>query len=63
MIMSVGNQPDYLFEVAPLLFAFGLIGLYRKLQPAGGQIGRLGGLFAYLSLVLSFANSCLIQEA
>lgn len=56
LIMSVGDQPEYLFEVAPMLFAFGLIGLHRVLQGTGGQIGRVGGWFAYLSLVLSFAK-------
>lgn len=56
LVMSVGDQPVYLFEVAPMLFAFGLIGLHRGLQGTGGQIGRVGGLSAYLSLAPSFAN-------
>lgn len=52
-ILATGDQPPLLFEVAPLLFAIGLVGLRLLLGARPGRTGDVGGWVAVAALILS----------
>ena len=56
-ILLVGYQPPLIFEVAPLLFALGLVGLYSHLSPHAGPLGTSGMVVAGLAFVARLAAS------
>ncbi len=56
-IILTGDQPEYIFELAPAFFAVGLVGLYALLQGRGGTPGRAGGLLALAGLGLAVPNT------
>ena len=56
-ILLVGYQPPLIFEVAPLLFAPGLVGLYNHLSPHAGLLATGGIAVAGLAVVARLAAS------
>lgn len=48
-ILVTGVQPPLLFEVAPVLFALGLIGLHARFRRGGGLSGMIGLVLACVS--------------
>jgi hypothetical protein len=58
-ILLTGDQPDYIFELAPLFFALGLLALYDRLEGDGGKAARLGGALAWSGLALVLASVAL----
>jgi hypothetical protein len=52
-ILATGEQPPLLFEFAPMLFGFGLLGLRLRLTPSRSWLTRTGGWFAAVALILS----------
>lgn len=55
VIILTDDQPPYLFEIAPLLFAIGLVGLYVQLLPSAGWVGRAGVVGTGLGFVSQIA--------
>jgi hypothetical protein len=55
VVMLGSPEPD-LFVVAQLFFAIGLLGLHARLGDSGGSPGRIGGVLAYVAVVLSAIN-------
>lgn len=60
-IMLANIQPPYLFEVAPLLIACGLVALYARLSPNVGWLGKTGAIMAGVAFVSQV--SALIYES
>jgi hypothetical protein len=56
-ILLTGEQPDYIFEAAPLFFAFGLVGLHAGLQERGGRPGLVGGALAWAGVGLALLSA------
>jgi hypothetical protein len=58
-VLLTGDQPDYIFELAPLFFSLGLLALYARLEGGGGEAARLGGALAWSGLALMLASAAL----
>jgi hypothetical protein len=58
-ILLTGDQPEYVFELAPLFFALGLLALHARLEGRGGEAARLGGALAWSGLALVLASAAL----
>lgn len=52
-IVLTGDQPEYIFEVAPLFLALGLVGLHARLGGRGGRPARVGGALAWAGVALA----------
>ncbi len=52
-VLVGGDQPEYIFEVAPLFFALGLVGLHARLEGRGGRPARVGGALAWAGVALA----------
>ena len=50
-VLATGEQPPLLFELPLLLLPVGLLGLYARLDGAGGRAGRNGAVLATVALV------------
>lgn len=62
-ILATGRQPPLLFEIAPLFFAGGLIGLRLVAAAHAGRAGRIGGWIASVALLLAVADLLVPQGA
>ncbi len=49
------GHPEYIYEVAPVLFTLGLVGLHARLKGHGGVSGLVGGVLAWASLAMALA--------
>jgi hypothetical protein len=58
-ILLTGDQPEYIFELAPVFFALGLLALNARVQGGGGEAARLGGALAWSGLALVLASGAL----
>lgn len=55
-ILLTGDQPRFLFEIAPIFFALGLIGLHTRLDGQGGSLATVGLGLAVTSGVLAIVG-------
>jgi hypothetical protein len=58
-ILLTGDQPEYIFELAPLFFALGLLALNGRVEGGGGEAARFGGALAWSALALVLASAAL----
>jgi hypothetical protein len=59
VIMLIGEQPPYVFEVAPVFFALAAAGLYVRLQGRGGRTALIGLYAAFVSGLLAVTDIAL----
>jgi hypothetical protein len=55
-ILISGDQPPFLFEIAPVFLLVGLLGLRARLGDRGGRIATVGGAALGLSALLGIAT-------
>ena len=56
-ILATGDQPEHIFEAAPLFFALGLVGLHARVKGRGGGPARVGGALAWVGLALALLSA------
>lgn len=61
LIMLTGEQPPFMFEIAPVFFALGAVGLYVQLQGSGGRTALMGFCAALLSVLLAITDIALYE--
>jgi hypothetical protein len=52
-ILATSEQPPFLFELGPPLFAIGLIGLYARIRNESGRVADAGLALACVSIALA----------
>ena len=55
VILATGDQPPVVFEIAPLFFAVGVIGLYRSLQERSA-LAHVGAILAAVGVAATIGS-------